>query len=92
MPREASPIIRNGVFRAGTLGEGSLVTTSAAAVAAADLAAARGNLSPSSAAIAERMQPFRSVRAATARCTAAIALAGCEIPEAGGLASGSFRT
>ena len=91
MPREASPIIRNGVFRAGTLGEGSLVTTSAA-VAAADLAAARGNLSPSSAAIAERMQPFRSVRAATARCTAAIALAGCEIPEAGGLASGSLRT
>lgn len=91
MPREASPIIRNGVFRAGTLGEGSLVTTSAA-VAAADLAAASGNLSPSFAATAEWMQPFRSARAATARCTAAIALAGCEIPEAGVLASGSFRT
>ncbi len=91
MPREASPIIRNGVFRAGTPDEGSLVTTSAA-VAAADSAAASGNLSPSFAAIAERMQPFRSVRAATARCTAAIALAGCEIPEAGGLASGSSPT
>ena len=91
MPREASPTIRNGVFRAGTLGEGSLVTTSAV-VAAVDLAAASGNLSPSFAAIAERMQPFRSARAATARCTAAIASAGCEIPEAGVLASGSFRT
>jgi hypothetical protein len=90
MPHEASPTIRNGVFRAGTLGEGSLVTTSAAV--AVDLAADSGNLSPSFAAIAEWMQPFRSVRAATARCTAAIALAGCEIPEAGVLASGSFRT
>ena len=91
MPREASPTIRNDVFRAGMLGGVSLVTTLAVA-AVADLVGASANRSPSSAAIAASMRRCLSARAAIARYIAAIALAKCEIPEAGVLASASFGT
>ena len=91
MPLEASPTIRSGAFHAVTPGGASLVTTSAvaavAAAAAADTVGASESPLPSSAATVAPMQPCLSAPAAIGRFIAATALAKCETPEAGGLAS-----
>ena len=90
MPHEASPTIRNVVFRAAMLVGVSLVTTSVAAAAVS--AEANGNLSPSCAATAALMRRCRSAQEGIARYTAATASAKCGIPEAGVLASVSLGT